>query len=259
MNTSYKKSNFASAFFFLPKAKKEALANFYAFCRVADDIADEPSPNPKEQLDTLRKEVQNPTTPFMLDLEKDIKTFNIDKIYLMEILDGMEMDLNKTFYSTFDDLRLYMYRVACAVGLVSIQIFGYKNENTKQFALATGYAVQMTNIIRDIFEDFAIGRVYIPKEHLDKFEVSVEDIENKNFAKLKPLLEFEAVLAKDFYETARATLPKEDYKSMLPARIMAAVYEEVLRKIEATGFEFKEKVRLTKLEKFKIILKTILK
>lgn len=242
MNTSYKKSNFGAAFFFISKEKRAALARFYEFCRIVDDIADEPNDDPKAALNFWRAQLETPTTALAAALARDIKTYNINKQYFYDIIDGMEMDLNKTSYRTMDELKIYMYRVASAVGLVCIAIFGSTN---KEYAVTLGYAVQLTNIIRDVRADASLGRVYLPEEDRAKFPSE------------KDLLAHETAVAENFYAQADALMTGKDRRVMFPARVMGAIYRQILAKIKSTGYNIENKVRLSKFEKFLAVIKAL--
>lgn len=263
-NKSYKKSNFGGAFFFLPEEKKEALSIIYTFCRLADDIVDEGYSDAKERLADLRKEIKlvfegAPSTELGKDLKKVIKAFPIPEQYFTDLIDGVERDLdNPVRFDTLGDLKWYMYRVASIVGLMCIEIFGYKNPNSKEYAEAMGYAVQLTNIVRDICPDSKINRLYIPKEDLESFGVSEQDLFScKDTRKVNALLFFEMERAQDYYNKARSLLPKEDFKSLLAARAMGNIYEAILKKLQKTPCRLGgKKIKLSKLEKVKILIKT---
>ena len=261
---AYKKSNFGGAFFFLSKEKKQALSIIYAFCRLADDIVDEGFSDAKQKLDDLRKELDNvyegcPKTELGKELLKAVKPFNIPKQYLSDLLDGCERDLKTPVrYESFGDLQWYMYRVASTVGLMCIKIFGYKNERTEKYAVALGYAVQLTNIVRDAAEDAKINRIYIPKQDLESFGVKEEDIlKLKDNRRTKALLFFEAQKAQELFIQAEKLLPKEDFKAMLPARAMGNTYKAILAKLIARPCRLDDKkIKLNKIEKIRILFNT---
>jgi phytoene synthase len=170
---------------------------------------------------------------------------------LEEIISGVEMDLSISRYATFEDLRIYCYRVASAVGLVSIEIFGYRNPGCKEYALQLGLALQMTNIIRDVGKDLRHGRIYLPQEdlaHLDYSELELQNRQhNERFIRL---MEFETKRARQFFARAAAALPPEDRRSMVAAEIMGSVYRGLLRRMELDKFRvFEKEYRLGKLEK----------
>jgi phytoene synthase len=180
---------------------------------------------------------------------------------LEEIIAGVEMDLTTVRYATFEELRLYCYRVASAVGLVSIEIFGYRNPACKEYAIQLGYALQMTNIIRDVGKDLLQDRIYLPREDLARFNYSEADLlaaaspskggqDRQYNERFVQLMEFEANRAEEFFARASALLPAEDKKSMVAAEIMASVYHALLRQMKADGFRvFEKSYGLTRLGK----------
>lgn len=263
-NKTYKKSNFGAAFLFLPKEKRNALSVLYSFCRLADDIVDEHFDNASQMLQDLRNEVERvfsgePQTALGCDLQLILKNYKIPKTYFLDLLDGVSLDLNKEVrFKTFGDLNWYIYRVACVVGLMCIEIFGYKNDKTKEYAVLLGQAVQMTNILRDIAEDVSLNRIYLPKEDLEMFGVKEEEILSlQHSQKIKALLFFEMQRAQNFYIEARNILPKEDFSSMLTARAMGAIYEDILNKlISGTRQIDIKKLKLSKFRKIAILYKS---
>ena len=168
-----------------------------------------------------------------------------------EVIDGVEMDLRNVRYHTFEELQRYCYRVASAVGLVSIEIFGYRNPACRDYAIQLGYALQMTNIIRDVGKDLNVGRIYLPQEDLVRFAYSESDLRQRrhNDAFIQ-LMEFEAARAEEFFSRAAALLPREDRRSMVAAEIMASVYHALLKRMKADRFRvFEKEYRLSKIEK----------
>ena len=262
--SSYKKSNFAGAFFFLPKEKKRALGCVYTFCRIADDIADEGFTDAKERFASLRTELDNIYKgKAQSDMGKQlcpvVKNFSIPKQYFSDLIEGCEKDLQPALrYETFGDLQWYTYRVASVVGLMCIKIFGYKNKKTEDYAVALGHAVQLTNIIRDAAEDAKINRIYIPKQDMETFGVSQDDIlQLKDTRKTRALLFFEAQRAQELFIKAENMLPKEDFKSMLAARAMGNIYKAILNKLIARPCRLSDKkIKLSKVEKLAILFKT---
>ncbi len=254
---SYKKSNFGLAFFFLSEKQKKALSIVYAFCRYADDIVDENFDNAPKLLKELREDLQNPNKDFFIKLEQVIKDFKIPKQYFFDLIDGVEYDLKRPVrFETFEGLEWYIYRVAGVVGLMCIHIFGFKNQQTKDYAITLAKAVQMTNILRDIAEDSKINRIYLPLEDLKKFKVSEEDIlQIKNTEQTAILLAFERSRTEDFYTQADILLPKEDFKTMLAARIMGNIYRAIFNKTKPCKI-FKHKLKLNKIQKIFTLLKT---
>ena len=254
---SYKKSNFGAAFFFLSKKQKKALSIIYAFCRYADDIVDDNMEQAPDLLAKLRAELTMITTDFAVELSQVIEQYAIPRDYFFDLIDGVESDLREPVrFETFKDLEWYIYRVAGVVGLMCIHIFGFKNPKTKDYAITLAKAVQMTNILRDIAEDSKIDRIYLPLEDLRKFNVSEEDIlQAKKTDEIKNLLAFERQITENFYKQAELMLPKEDFKTMLPARIMGNIYKAIFNKTKACKI-YKNKIKLSKLHKIFIILKT---
>jgi 15-cis-phytoene synthase len=161
------------------------------------------------------------------------------------------MDLSILRYPTFEELRVYCYRVASAVGLVSIEIFGYRNPLCKQYAIELGLALQMTNIIRDVGKDLRHGRIYLPEEDLVRFNYSETELRERQYnERFLHLMEFEAERARGFFSRAAAALPAEDRRAMAPAEIMGSVYRGLLRRIELDKFRvFEKEYRLSKMEK----------
>ncbi|MDR1684294.1 MAG: squalene/phytoene synthase family protein [Elusimicrobiota bacterium] len=264
MDNAYKKSSFASAFFFLPRREREALSAVYAFCRTADDIVDDGHKNAQERLNALRGELDNiyanaPQTKPGKALRQALKNYPVPKRYFSDLLDGMQRDLQTPVrYATLQDLEWYLYRAAGVVGLMCIEIFGYKNPQSRQYAAALGSAVQLTNIARDIGQDAKINRIYLPKEYLQKFNVSEREIltlrDNKN---TRALARCFAQLAQERYNKARALLPKEDFAALFPARVMGNVYEALLKKfLTGTCAINGKKLKLNKLQKIITLLKT---
>jgi 15-cis-phytoene synthase len=170
---------------------------------------------------------------------------------LEEIIDGVEMDLRNVRYDSFEELRVYCYRVASAVGLVSIEIFGYRNPACRQYAIQLGLALQMTNIIRDVGKDLSNGRIYLPQQDLARFEYPEEDLHLKKYNDpFLRLMEFEAARAEEFFAHAAELLPREDRRSMVAAEIMRSVYQGLLRRMKADGFRvFEKEYRLSRLAK----------
>ena len=255
--TRNSKSNLALAFVALGRERRNDITVFYAFCRVVDDIADSSDASAEEKAAALaawRKWIRE-SAPDEPELARDVRglyaKYAITPPMLEEIIDGVEMDLDSVHYRTFEDLRLYCYRVASAVGLVSIEIFGYRNAACRDYAIALGLALQMTNIIRDVGKDLGNGRIYLPQEDLARFDYPETDLgARKHSEAFVRLMEFEATRAEDFFARAAALLPREDRRSMVAAEIMASVYHALLRRMKADRFRvFDKEYRLSKIEK----------
>ena len=251
------KSNLALAFVALGRERRNDITIFYAFCRVIDDIADSAETSAEEKASALkawRKWIREraPDEPALAgDVRGLYAKYAIAPAMLDEIIDGVEMDLGSVRYETFEELRLYCYRVASAVGLVSIEIFGYCNAGCRDYAIQLGLALQMTNIIRDVGKDLSNDRIYLPREDLARFGYSEADLRarrhNDAFVRL---MDFEASRAEDFFSRAATSLPREDRRSMVAAEIMASVYHALLRRMKKDRFRvFDKEYRLSKIEK----------
>jgi phytoene synthase len=255
--TRASKSNLALAFVALGRERRNDITIFYAFCRVVDDIVDASDASFQEkaaQLQNWRKWIRTAEANEP-DLARDLRglyaKYAITPPMFEEIIDGVEMDLGNVRYQTFDDLRLYCYRVASAVGLVSIEIFGYRNAACRDYAVQLGLALQMTNIIRDVGKDLNSGRIYLPQEDLNRFDYSETELRaRKHNDAFVRLMEFQSGRAEEFFARAAAFLPKEDRRSMVAAEIMASVYHALLRRMKADRFRvFDKEYKLSKIEK----------
>ena len=236
-------SSFYYSFLFLPAEKRQAIMALYAYCREVDDVVDE-CHDPAlaaTKLAWWRGEVEalyagRPTHPVTLALKDVLPRFNLPKEQFLEIIDGMEMDLTQTRYLDFKGLSLYCYRVASVVGLLAAEIFGSTDKRTQKYALDLGMAFQLTNIIRDVGEDARRGRIYLPIDELQRFNVPAKDIlearESDNF---KALMRFQIERAKQYYAQALAHLPAADRKSQRPGLMMAEIYGTLLDEIERDG------------------------
>nr|WP_294840940.1 presqualene diphosphate synthase HpnD [uncultured Methylotenera sp.] len=238
-------SSFYYSFMFLPKQKREAITALYAFCREVDDVVDECTELKVAQVklawwkDEIRNLYQNKAIhPVTKALEPVIKQYQLNEEHFLEIIDGMEMDLNFNRYEDFKQLQLYCYRVASVVGILSAQIFGFKNRKTLKFAHDLGMAFQLTNIIRDVGEDARRNRIYIPLDELAKFNITEEDIlRSRESEAVKKLLENQIERAESYYDKALNELPAEDKRSQRVGLIMTAIYRTLLREIKAGDAE----------------------
>ena len=240
-------SNLALAFVLLPRPKRDAMAALYAFCREVDDVADNesvPVATRREQLAEWRADVkracenQPPQFPVNRELQPVIRQFNLRFELFDDLLKGCEMDLDIKRYADFEALEKYCYHVASAVGLLSIEIFGYKNPACRDYAVYLGKALQLTNILRDVKTDAARGRIYLPLAELRKFNVSeAEILDSKYSGRYSALAASVAARAKSFYQLAQKTLPAEDRQAMVAAELMGSVYWRLLRKLERGRFQ----------------------
>jgi phytoene synthase len=261
-------SNLALAFVLLPREKRDAMSVLYAFCREVDDVADNdstPVEKRREQLAAWREDVrracENGSPQFAVnrELKPVIAQFRLPFSLFDELIQGCEMDLQITRYETYEQLELYCYRVASVVGLLSIEIFGYRNSACRDYAIYLGKALQLTNILRDVRTDAERGRIYLPKSELARFKVSEKEILAFEYSdRFRELAVSVAARAKEFYRLARETLPPEDRRSMVAAELMGSVYWRLLRKLERQEFNVfgPEPTRLSKGQKLLLIFRS---
>ena len=238
-------SSFYYSFMFLPPERRRAITALYAFCREVDDVVDECRDVgiARTKLQWWRAEIAKlydakPDHPVTQALAPHLLTFGVERRYLAEIIDGMQMDLEQNRYFDFEGLALYCYRVAGVVGLLASGIFGYSNPVTQSYAKKLGQALQLTNIIRDVGEDARMGRIYLPQEDLIRFKVSSQDIlANQYNEAFVALMQFQCDRARKTYREAYNLLPAVDYRSQRPGLIMAALYSALLDEIERDRFK----------------------
>lgn len=250
--------NFYYGFMTLPFRQRRSIYAAYAFCRLCDDIADGPSAlDEKRRLlaDTRqllrcseRGDVSGPTYVALADT---ISTFNIPARYFEEVIEGVEMDLVQASYGTFEDLREYCYKVASAVGLICMEIFGYEDAQAKEYAVDLGLAMQLTNILRDVREDAQRGRIYIPLDEIASFGYSPEELRkgviNDAF---RALMKHQIARARRYFESGRRLLPLVPARASACPAILIAVYSRILDRIESSDFDvFSTRVGLGTIEK----------
>ena len=264
--TRTSKSNLALAFVALPRDRREDITVFYAWCRVIDDIADDPGRSVADRqaaLERWKQALRGPAgdEPSLAPAVRTIITkHHLAPDHFLEIIAGVEMDLAAVTYATWEELRVYCYRVASAVGLVSIAIFGCREAASRDYAISLGLALQLTNILRDVGEDWRNGgRVYLPREDLARFGYTFEDLAagRRNDAFLA-LMHFEVARARAFYAEAVAALPPADRRVLVAAEIMRNVYSRILARMERGGFHvFTQRYRLSRIEKLAIVITQI--
>ncbi len=256
-------SNFYYAFQLLPQERRRALFAVYAFCRFVDDVADHRNPNwsPAVAIQRWREEVSavfhgRPRHPISRALADTVRRYPLEEKHFYELIDGVESDLRPRVYETWEELLSYCYRVASTVGLLCIEIFGYRSPSAKQYAIDLGIAFQLTNILRDVREDAERGRVYIPRSDLKQFECSERDLLQAHYSpRIAALLAFECGRARAFYLRARTSLAAEDRRSLAPAEAMRLIYQRLLARIEAQNFDvFRRRVTLPRYEKLSLAL-----
>lgn len=261
-------SNLALAFILLPAEKRQAMVSLYAFCRLVDDIADEetaPVEERRAELNRWREGLQRicaggkADIPILDEFAPVVRKYEIPYTLMNELILGVEMDLEKVEYHTWEELDLYCYRVASVVGLMSLRIFGFTQSATEEYALALGRALQYTNILRDVKTDLEKGRIYLPSEEYEKFEVKREDILASRYTEAyRQFAEHYKERTVGYYRRALKVLPAVDRPNMIAAELMGAVYWQLLRKLIRAKYNvFENKpVRLSKGEKIVRILLT---
>jgi phytoene synthase len=252
-------TNFYYSFVFLPAEKRRAIEAVYAFARRGDDIADGSLAKEDAAAEMARYRAAlddcfagRAHTPELQALAESVKRFKIPRRPFEDLILGLEMDLNGTRYETFDELALYCYRVASTIGLIAIEIFGYRSPSTRDYALNLGMALQLVNILRDVESDGLRGRLYLPSEDLERFGVRPAEILERRYSDpFIELMQFESDRARRYFELARQALAPEDRRSMAAAEIMAAIYWRLLKRIQQRRYNvFGERVRLSRPFKF---------
>ena len=263
--TAQSGSSFYYSFLFLPPERRRAITALYAFCREVDDTVDETSDASvaRIKLAWWRTEVSSmykgtPTHPVTQALQPHIATYKLEEQHLQAIIDGMEKELDQSRYLDFPGLQKYCWRVAGVVGILSASIFGYTNPHTLAYAEKLGLAFQLTNIIRDVGDDARKGRIYLPVNELQQFNVTAADILNfRHSEKFEALMKFQAERAQRTYDEALALLPKEDRRAQRPGLMMSAIYRTLLDEIQRDNFHvLNQRISLTPLRKLWLAWKT---
>ena len=266
--TTRSNSSFYYSFLFLPHNQRRAITALYAFCREVDDVVDE-CQDPQlaaTKLAWWRQELarlhagtaQHPVTQALQTARSE---FNLPEEQLLEIIDGMEMDLQQSRYLDFKALSLYCYRVAGVVGLLAAEIFGYQDRKTQKYAHDLGIAFQLTNIIRDVGEDARMGRIYLPIEDLQRFEVTAAELLNARHSdNFRRLMDFQIERAESYYAQAISELPAVDRQAQRPGLMMAAIYRTLLDEIRRDGCQvLTQRTSLTPVRKLWIAWRTWLR
>ena len=260
--TRASKSNLALAFIALPRDRRDDITVFYAWCRVIDDIADDPGQTEasrRADLDHWRRALLEPVSDdpaLAAAVRALIAKHRLTVGDFHEIIAGMEMDLDRATFETWEDLRLYCHRVASVVGLISAEIFGARDPACRQYALDLGLALQITNILRDVGDDFANGgRIYLPRAEMELFGYTAADLAaSRHNAAFLALMDFQAQRARDFYHAAGTRLPDAERKTMVAAEIMRAIYSRLLEKMQRARFRvFGHRYRLTRPHKLALV------
>lgn len=262
-------SSFYYTFLFLPENKRRAMHTIYAFCRITDDIADSPDESDEEKLakldewkDELSRALNNHSKFNLLNsLSKVIKDFNMSILPFYDLIEGVRMDLTKKRYSTFEELKIYCYRVASTIGLMTIELFGFKNPASREYAYYLGIAMQLTNIIRDIKFDVEQNRIYLPQEDLVKYNYSDEELIKLTYNEaFINLMKFEVERAEHYYQKADTFFHPDDHKVLAMGRAMHEIYYNVLQKIKKNNFNvFDKNNNLGKINRVLITLKNYFK
>lgn len=245
-----RKTSFYYSFLVLPAEQRRAIVAVWDFCRAVDDAVDESSPNggdtrsPREALCFWRLELARcfgsgePETREGRGLRPFVEPFHLPREAFEDVIDGVAMDLETTRYETFKDLYEYCQRVASAVGLICIEVFGCRSQQSREYALNLGVALQLTNILRDVGDDLSRGRVYLPLEDLEACGCTVAALERRIVTEpVRRVLEVESRRARDYYRRAEECRPSEDRARLVAAEIMRAVYFETLTRIEMRGYD----------------------
>jgi phytoene synthase len=268
-------TSFYYAFVVLPKPQREAIIAVWDFCRAVDDVVDEPavpdaggpSVQGPEALRTAlsgwRTELDRcytgaPMTPQGRGLQPWVRHFNLSRQPFADLIDGVEMDLDRSRYRSFDELHEYCWRVASTVGLICIEIFGQRSDRAREYAVNLGIALQLTNILRDVGGDAERGRIYLPQDDLRRFGCTDDDLRVGTLtANVRELLAFEAARAREYYGKAAGLLTGLDARSLVAAEIMGRIYRETLDRIERAGYDvFSQRIRVPRARRVAIALDT---
>ena len=256
--------NFYYAFRTLPSRKRRAIYAAYAFCRLCDDIADGGLPKDEKRrlLQETRRKLApgggSASDPVFTALHETAQAYGIPIRYLDKVIEGVQMDLDRARYETFQDLKRYCYLVASVVGLISIEIFGYTDPKAREYAIALGLAMQITNILRDVREDADRGRIYIPLDEMQRFGYTEHDLErgvvNEPF---RNLMRYQAARARRYFDRGKQLIPLLPHDSRACPAMLHNVYSSILGRIEAAGFDvYSRRISLPTHEKFFLLAKT---
>ena len=245
-----RKTSFYYSFLVLPASQRQAIIAVWDFCRAVDDAVDEDAAVPgggpvgRDGVPFWRAELARcyagapPETPQGRRLQPFLAPFDLPRQAFEDVIDGVAMDLDTTRYETFAELCEYCRRVASAVGMICIRVFGCRSDRARDYALNLGLALQLTNILRDVRDDLAKGRIYLPLADLERCGCTVEELSRGEPTEtVRRVIEFECRRAREFYAKARAALPPDDRKRLVAAEIMRAVYFETLMRIERGGYD----------------------
>lgn len=254
---------------FLNKDKRNAAYAVYAICRISDETVDNPALlHPGQNLEQLKKNIAAVYSPGVLDnallsaLRQSVEKYKIPREYFSDLIAGMHLDLKKNRYKNFAELRDYCYKVAGVVGLMVLEIFGYADQKAKNYAVDLGIAMQLTNILRDIKEDFKRGRIYIPQDELASFGISQTDISQEKISeRFKALLKFQIARAREYYANSKSGIKLiNDANSRFVVWAMADIYSGILNSIEKINYNvFSRRAQVSLFGKIVAVLKILLK
>lgn len=257
-------TSFSYSFVVLPAAQRRAIGVVWDFCRAVDDAVDEAADTTTAAAEviTWRAEVSRlfgadePLTPQARNLKPYVALFSLSRQPFDDLVDGVEMDLHRSRYDTFEELIGYCRRVASAVGLMCIEVFGCRDSRSRDYAFNLGLALQVTNIIRDIKADLQQGRIYLPREDLSRFGVTEAALAAGRVTEpIRQLLAHECQRARHFFAAAAQAMPPAESRKLVAAEIMGGIYAEILRRIEQRGYDvFTERVRVPKIVRARIAL-----
>jgi phytoene synthase len=257
-------TSFSYSFLVLPAGQRRAIGAVWDFCRAVDDAVDEASDKSlaAAQVASWRAEVRRvfgadaPLTPQGQALKPFVATFSLSRQPFDDLVDGVEMDLQRSRYQTIEELIEYCRRVASAVGMMCIEIFGCRDSRSREYAFNLGLALQLTNIIRDIKADLEQDRVYLPQDDIARFRVNEQLLAAGEVTdRIRALLAFECQRARQFFAAAHQAMPHEEARKLIAAEIMGGIYFEILHRIERRGYDvFSERVRVPKLVRARIAL-----
>ena len=241
--------NFYYTFRPMPYAKRRAMYAVYAYCRLCDDIADGELPLEAKYrgFEEVRRNLQSDEpsgedAPMYRALHDTARRFDIPYRYFEEILEGVEMDMVKSRFASFDELREYCYKVASVVGLVCIRIFGFDDPKAKEYAVEMGLAMQLTNILRDVKEDAERGRIYIPQDEMSRFSYTETELERGAITdSFRSLMAHQADRARRYFDSSRALFPLISADARVCPKLMHATYSGILERIEQAGFDVFER------------------
>jgi phytoene synthase len=265
--TRQAKSNLAFALQILPKERRDGMVTFYAFCRVVDDLADDtakPLAEREAGLLAWKDGLENGFTdpdPLQQEVIALTQQYDIPMHLLTAIIEGCRMDLHPQRFGTWDDLSQYTWKVACAVGLASLKVFGATDPASERYAVALGHALQLTNILRDVDEDLSNGgRIYLPLADFARFQYSERDLIGRvHDGRFMAMMAYQADRTAAFYQEAVEAMPKSDAKALVPAEIMRAIYQTLLEKMRKDGFKvFGQRYKLSKARKMAIFSRHLL-